>query len=80
MALTEEEKLKKLNYQSFFATDVGKKVLDDLSYYCYEHRSTYVEGNHDKQNVNNGKRSVILYIRAQMKPKTEPKQETAIKE
>jgi hypothetical protein len=78
--MADEEKLKRLNYQSCFATDAGKKVLADLSGYCYEERNTFAEGNHDKQNVNNGKRAVILYIRDKMKIQTESKQATAIKE
>jgi len=79
MAETDAEQLKRLNYQSCFASDAGKKVLADLSNYCYESRNTFVEGNHDKQNVNNGKRAVMLYIRDKMKARKE-KQTMAIKE
>lgn len=63
--------------QAVAATDSGKKLLEHLSYYCFEKRNTYVEGNSDKQNVNQGKRAVILHIRELIetdlnKPEPEP--------
>jgi hypothetical protein len=61
--MTTEEKALVLNYKECFSTGTGKKVLDDLSNHCFEKRSSYVEGNNDKQNYNQGKRAVILYIR-----------------
>lgn len=80
MADLDEEKLKRLNYQSCFASDAGKKVLDDLSHYCFESRSTFVEGRPDMANSNCGKRAVMLYIRSKMAVQTKPKQQTAVKE
>lgn len=61
--MTDTEKQLAIVYKTCFSTEVGKKVLSDLSEKCFEKRSTFVEGNHDKQNVNQGKRAVILYIR-----------------
>jgi hypothetical protein len=67
-----------IEYQSCFGTPHGQKVLEDLSKYCYERRNTFCEGNHDKQNVNNGKRAVILYIRKWLSHNPEDEiQETA---
>ena len=63
LSINELEKQLVMAYKSVFSTDAGKNVLDDLSLRCFENRSTYVENNHDKQNVNQGKRSIILYIR-----------------
>lgn len=53
--------------QSVAGSPSGVILLEHLSDYCFENRSTYVEGNHDKQNVNNGKRAVILHIRSLLK-------------
>ena len=65
--MTEDKRLQDaIDFNTTFSTPCGKKVLNNLSAYCYENRSTYVEGDHDKQNVNNGKRAVILYIRSKM--------------
>lgn len=65
--MTNEEKIALASaYKACFNTNDGKKVIEDLSRYCYENRNTFVEGNHDKQNVNNGKRAVILYIRSKL--------------
>ena len=64
--MTEEEIQLVNDVKATFGTDSGKRFLRFLSDYCYEKRNTYVESNHDKQNVNNGKRAVILYIRSLM--------------
>lgn len=73
-----EEEIQLVNAaKAIFSTDSGKKMLEHLSDYCFEKHSTYVEGNGDKQNVNQGKRAVILHIRELMekdlnKPVPEP--------
>ena len=64
--MNDEERIKIIAYQACFGTPHGNRVLEDLEKYCYEHRSTFVENSQDKQNVNNGKRSVILHIRELM--------------
>ena len=61
--------------KSVASTGDGKRLLEYLSDYCYENRSTYVELNHDKQNINNGKRAVILEIRRLINMDTEKKPE-----
>ncbi len=74
-----DEKQIAAEFKACYGTEHGKRVLDVLSNYCFENRSTFVEGNHDKQNVNNGKRAVILYIRKQLNfNEMKEKQETAI--
>lgn len=80
--MTNEEQIQlALCYKRCFSSETGLTVIKDLSKYCYEHRNTYVEGNHDKQNVNNGKRAVILYIRSKLDLNpNEKKQATAVKE
>lgn len=66
-------------YKSFFNTESGSLILADLSERCFENKSTFVENGRDKQNVNQGKRSIILYIRA-MLSKDPLKPETKIEE
>ena len=58
-----------MDFKSLFTSETGSRVIDNLSFYCFEYRSTFAEGKQDKQNVNNGKRAVILYIREKMNKK-----------
>lgn len=44
--------------------DIPQKVMDYLSYQCYENRNTFVDGNEAQSHRNNGKRELILLIRA----------------
>jgi hypothetical protein len=78
MPETEEEKLKRLNYQSCFATDAGKKVLEDLDKQCLFRRDIF---NKDSERItcfNLGANWAIRYIHSLIEKKlTEPKQETA---
>jgi hypothetical protein len=55
------------DYRKLFDSPDGKRVLEDLSEYCYENESTFVESSQSKEHVNQGKRAVILYIRKRMK-------------
>ena len=64
--MTDEERIKIIAYQAWFNSMHGKEVLKDLSKFCYEHHSTFVAHSQDKQNVNVGKRAVILHIRELM--------------
>lgn len=73
--MTDEERIKIIAYQSCFNSMHGKAVLKDLSNYCFEHRSTFVEHSQDKQNVNNGKRSVMLHIKEMMNKDTHKHEE-----
>ena len=61
--MTEEEKNKVRRYKACFATEAGKQVLEDLSNYCFENRSTFVELSQSREHINQGKRAVILYIK-----------------
>lgn len=58
--------MKKGDYRKLFTSPDGIRILEDLSYYCYENRSTYVEGSQSREHVNQGKRAVILHIRKMM--------------
>jgi len=62
------------------STDAGAVLLEHLSDYCFERRSTFVEGNHDKQNINNGKRAVILHIRDLLKVDLDKKEPEPVKD
>ena len=65
-----------MDFKSLFASEAGSRVIANLSNYCFEHRSTFVEGSQTKQNVNNGKRAVILYIRDKMNKKLDEEVQT----
>lgn len=78
--MTETEKQIFIIARTVFLTDSGKKMLEHLSDYCFEKRSVYVEGNHDKQNVNNGMRKVILHIRDLLERDLDEKEPIIIKE
>jgi hypothetical protein len=58
--------LKKGDYRKLFQSPDGKRILEDLSEYCYENRSTYVENSQSREHINQGKRAVILHIRKMM--------------
>jgi len=66
--------LKQGDYRKLFESPDGKRVLEDLSGYCYENRSTYVEGSQSREHVNQGKRAVILRIRSKMAEEEKSKQ------
>ena len=58
--------MEKGDYRKLFTSPDGKRVLEDLSEYCFENKSTFVETSQSKEHVNQGKRAVILYIRSKM--------------
>ena len=74
--MTDKEKQVYMDFKSLFTSETGSRVIDNLSNYCYESRSTFVEGSQTKQNVNNGKRAVILYIREKMNKKFDETMQT----
>lgn len=49
-----------------FGTPEGKRVLEGLSFFCYEHDPTYLKGDTHGSAFQEGARSVILYIRKTM--------------
>lgn len=55
-----------MDLQNTFNTEGGKRVLDHISNYCYEKKPTFVDGNPTGTAYQEGKRSVILNIRAQL--------------
>jgi uncharacterized protein YfeS len=78
MAETDDNKLKRLNYQSCFATDAGKKVLDDLEKECRYKRDLFNKDSARITDFNLGANWVIRYIHSWLDRKPEEKkQETA---
>jgi hypothetical protein len=57
-------------YMRVFNTDDGKLVLADLANRCFDEVSTIPEGAVDPFNAvrNEGRRSVLLYVRTMLKP------------
>ena len=43
--------------------DIPKRVMEYLSYQCYENRNTFIDGNEAQSQRNLGKREIILLIR-----------------
>ena len=76
LEMTNTERQVYMDFRSLFASETGSRVIKNLSNYCYENRSTFVEGSPSKQNVNNGKRAVILYIREKMNRKLDEETQT----
>jgi hypothetical protein len=60
-----EDKRKQLimDFQSTFATESGKRVLENLSKECYENAVTFVRSDSYGSAFNEGKRYVMLHIR-----------------
>ena len=50
-------------YNRLFASEDGKRVLEDLSRACYESAVTFVNQNPTGTAFNEGKRFVMLHIR-----------------
>ena len=61
-----EDKTKQLirDFQGAFDTPEGKRVLENLSKECLENQPTFVTNNQYGTAFHEGKRNVILYIRA----------------
>ena len=67
----EERKQRILDYQKTFLSAEGQNVLVDLSRVCFENRTTFY-GDSDRMSAfTEGKRAVILYIRALVAAKPE---------
>jgi len=75
-----EDKQKQLimDFLNTFTSEGGKRVLEGLSAFCYENKTTFCqESTHDSAFAE-GARSVILYIREMLAKKPdEKKQEVA---
>lgn len=76
----DEQQLTIAAYKDIFATEKGKRVLNDLSRFCLEDYlpDIFDENNANKTNFNLGANKVIRYIRWMLKRKTEKKQEKVI--
>lgn len=62
-----DEEIKRVqSFKEAFATDSGLTVLGYLSKKCREHEATYTADNALHTAYQEGMRSVILYIRAQL--------------
>ncbi len=54
------------DFQGTFDTPEGKRVLEKLSEECFENQPTFVVSNQYGTAFHEGKRNVILYIRAML--------------
>lgn len=65
-----------VSFRQCFPGEAGQKVLNYLSYQCYENRNTFDDENKSKGDRNLGKREIILLIREWMAkdPNEIPKQ------
>ncbi len=54
------------DFQGTFDTPEGKRVLGNLSEECFESQATFVASNQYGTAFHEGKRNVILYIRAML--------------
>lgn len=78
MPETEDEKLTRLNFQSCFSTDAGKKVLEKLDKECFYRRDLFNKDSSRITDFNLGANWVIRYIHSWLEKKPEePKQEMA---
>ena len=76
----DEQQLTIAAYKDMFATEKGKRVLNDLSRFCLENFDIFDAGSARKTDFNLGANSVIRYIRYMLKRKTEKKQDKVISE
>ena len=60
----EERKQRILDYQKAFLSEDGEKVLADLSRVCFENRTTFFGDSERMSAFTEGKRWVMLHIRA----------------
>jgi len=69
-------------YRAVFSPDdaKAKRVLDDLSWFCFENRDAYDMICDRKTSYNLGANSVIRRIRDMLKHKTEPEYKDVISE
>ena len=80
--MADEQQLTIAAYKDIFSVGnaKGKRVLDDLSWFCLENRDIFDVNSGRKTDFNLGANSVIRHIRYMLKRKTEPKQEKVISE
>ncbi len=64
--MTENQKKKAIDFKECFATDEGIRTLGHLSEKCREHVATYTAKDALHTAYQEGMRSVIIYIRAQL--------------
>jgi len=78
----EQQRAITIAFKQCFATDAGAAVLDELSKFCMERRSTYTAGDAMKTAFNEGARTVILEIRRRLEANLEeqPPQKTVNEE
>ena len=76
----DERQLTIAAYKDFFATDKGKRVLDNLSRHCLglDEFHLFDVSSARQTDFNLGKNDVIRHIRCMLKQKTEPKPEKVI--
>jgi hypothetical protein len=74
----EEKDVQKLiaAFKGTFETTSGKVVLEHLSKFCLENRSTYVPGDSHHTAFNEGARAVILEVRIWLGKKLDENKQT----
>ena len=65
--MDDEKKQLVMDFMTTFTSEGGARVLDNLSKFCYENESTYKGTDTHGTAFQEGARSVILYIRSQLK-------------
>ena len=76
--MREEEEQYVRDVKEVFSGDNGERVLAKLSRLCHEHKATYVDQNTTGTAYNEGKRCVMLHLRAMLnKDIKESKQKVA---
>lgn len=78
--MTDEQRQLVIDFKKTFASDFdcGIRVLEYISKFCMENRSTYVEGSARKSDFNEGARSVILEIRRKLNVNLDEKKQDII--
>lgn len=66
--MKQEQRIKDLRmaYLRLFSSEDGKKVLTDLANVCFLNKTTFNPENHDRILINEGARSVWLYVNRMM--------------
>jgi len=64
--LIEKKEQLSSDYRTFFATDSGIRIFEDLSKRCFLNHTTYKDYDVNSMVFNEGKRAVLLHIQTMM--------------
>ncbi len=65
--MDDKKKQLAMDFMNIFTSEGGERVITNLSKFCYENESTYKGSDTHGSAFQEGARSVILYIRSQLK-------------